>query len=424
MEQFKHITIEATGFCNAKCKWCKTGRKNRRGASSKTYLELDTCEKGIQYLIDKKIVYQEDCIVDLYNWGEPFLNKNLVEIIDIVTSYGMKIGLSTNGSQYMDIPEKYMESIEYLVFSVSGFSKKTYDNVHRLNLEKVLGNIKRFAKHFNEYGFGNRLVMNFHVYQYNIPEIEAAASFCHENNISFSPHIAYLADESLFIKYLTHTLDAETYTQASKEILFGLIENIKEHVPDEFQCPQWNNLVLDDKMNVLPCCLFTSDEKIKNIYEYENGDEIKKDLMNSSYCRTCIATKQAQIVMNPMLFEWGYKSANYVLPKIYYGNNREFCEEKTIQCSAIENGKQFSMKIRVPERTKYIRFDPLENKNLIIENLNFFMAGEELRIIDSNAVESLGEYIKFESLDPWVIVEIPEKNEARVVCIDGKCIWY
>lgn len=225
---YSHVNLEVVNYCNAKCKWCKTGRKNRKEGNAKSdkILGLDVLTKGIGYLLDRSII-ESNAIIELFNWGETFFHPQLVGILEFLCESGLRIGLSTNGSRYIDIPWACMPNIEYMIFSISGFSEKSYKNIHGLNFNSVLDNIKKFADLFNSNGYYGKVIMNFHVYQYNMQEVLAAEKFAYENNVIFSPHLAYIADESLFLKYLNDSLDEEIMRNASKEILFGMIEQIR-----------------------------------------------------------------------------------------------------------------------------------------------------------------------------------------------------
>ena len=77
------IAIDISGFCNAKCKWCVTGRKNRRGESigKKEFMSYDFFKRLYDHLIEEPIIMHDKEIM-LYSWGEPLLNPDYVRIIE------------------------------------------------------------------------------------------------------------------------------------------------------------------------------------------------------------------------------------------------------------------------------------------------------------------------------------------------------
>ena len=87
------------------------------------FLTPEICEKGINYLMDNKIINSDEVIVDLFNWGEPFLNPKLNDILEILFNKNIKFGLSTNASHYIKLNEKFFDKLQYLIISISGFRK-------------------------------------------------------------------------------------------------------------------------------------------------------------------------------------------------------------------------------------------------------------------------------------------------------------
>ena len=403
MQAFSHITIEATGYCNAHCKWCKTGRKNRNLLPKKNYLSAKELTKAIDHLKSYHLI-TSDCLIDLFNWGEPFLNPELITILEILQAQGLRIGLSTNASQYVEIPAHLLSGIEYLILSISGFSNESYGRIHGLNLDRVKQNVERLGDYFYKNDQSGKLIMNFHVYQHNLSEIEAANEFCLQHHICFSPHIAYLADEAIFVEYLEGTLGHDILQEASKEILLGLLNAETSH---SFQCPQKENLVLDENMHVLPCCLFTSSEQIGSLYDFTSMDSLRRSLDSWGYCDRCISSGQAQIVTSPLLFEYGFRNHSEVSPKIYLGDkNGLFSEERTIIEPKIPTERHFSFSISLPDAVPVIRFDPLEGKKCVISNLRISdkIHGDSLRILRSNGISMEDSSFQFDTLDPQIEV--------------------
>lgn len=421
---FDHVTMEVSGFCNALCKWCKTGRRNRICTPEKRFLSYDEAKEGISFLAERRIINRHS-LFDLFSWGEPFLNPQINDIIGLLCENEMRIGLSTNASKYVTIPPEYLPQIEYLIISISGFSQGTYGRIHGLNFDAILKNVEKYAEHFRNHGCSSKIIMNYHVYQYNIHEIRAASRFCNAQRIIFSPHIAYLADEELFLPYLTHTMEPSLLEEASEEILFGMIRNLEDMLPDEIVCPQWDNLVLDERLNVLPCCLFTTASNIGSIYDFETSEEIRLLLKENEYCKECMRSKQAQIVTSPMAFPYGYTNEAVIIPKVYLGGaDGSFSEEKTMQCGPIQNGDIFQLRLSIGLDNRIIRFDPLENKRCIIESIRFYAGGEDLPIISTNGTAREGMYW-FDNPDPQLVVDTSGRDgSSDEIIIEGKCIWY
>jgi MoaA/NifB/PqqE/SkfB family radical SAM enzyme len=82
------IQVEVTSLCNSSCFYCaRTVYKDRwrNGSMSlETFTHLATSFKMAG-------------LIFLQGWGEPFLNKRLLEMIEIAKKSGCKVGLTTNG---------------------------------------------------------------------------------------------------------------------------------------------------------------------------------------------------------------------------------------------------------------------------------------------------------------------------------------
>jgi MoaA/NifB/PqqE/SkfB family radical SAM enzyme len=67
------LVLDTTNLCNLECVWCPTGqRKNTR--------PLVTMPKERAFkIIDMFGPYLKEIL--LFNWGEPFLNKDIIEIM-------------------------------------------------------------------------------------------------------------------------------------------------------------------------------------------------------------------------------------------------------------------------------------------------------------------------------------------------------
>jgi radical SAM protein with 4Fe4S-binding SPASM domain len=99
----------------------------------------------------KKIVDQGDLdasyFVELQMNGEPLLHPKLAEIIDIVKSAGVTVGLSTNGT-LIQKQIKALLKLDYVTFSLDSFSN--YEKIrinrsgHQLSIEEVISDIKFF----------------------------------------------------------------------------------------------------------------------------------------------------------------------------------------------------------------------------------------------------------------------------------------
>ena len=79
-----------------------------------------------------------------------------------------------------------------ILISMPGFSQASQDRIHGFSFERVKSNILRLREMFHNIPFD----MSYHIYQFNLDEIEAARQFCIQNGIRFAPNYAVLFDRN------------------------------------------------------------------------------------------------------------------------------------------------------------------------------------------------------------------------------------
>src|SRR3989344_4099762 len=84
------IMIEPTNICNLKCPLCPTGVGELHRASG--LMDLDNFKKFIDEVSGHVLHLR------MWNWGEPFLNRNIGEMVSYAKAGGMFVNLSTNGT--------------------------------------------------------------------------------------------------------------------------------------------------------------------------------------------------------------------------------------------------------------------------------------------------------------------------------------
>ena len=217
--------IEISSSCNAKCRWCTTGLKNRICPTMPEYMSPELFERGLDRLFQIGWITEETKIV-LYNWGEPFLHPELDEILRILTEKDLRFYLSTNGSIYRKLPANALKNIECLMISIPGMSKDSYEKIHRLDIETVHENIRKFSADLKAAGVGERLFINFHVYQFNLSELSSARQFAEELGATFTPNLAYFNDYRTAQSFLTGTMQRDELYEAATQLFCMDIKNV------------------------------------------------------------------------------------------------------------------------------------------------------------------------------------------------------
>lgn len=319
---YKTVYFEISGICNARCPWCVTGNQSLSRINNSygfNFIKPADFERAIDKLIEMGLINSSSCI-SLYNWGEPLLHPDFEKILEILHVREIGFSISTNASRPVTIRKNLMSNMQSLIVSMPGFSQESYDKVHGFNFKKITQNIDLLLSNFRKAGFVGTPILAYHIYQFNIGEINLAMEFCSKRGIDFVPSIAYMNDFNLAMAYLNGTMGRELLEKASRELLLYYVDDLIKHVPRDYHCPQYDCLTIDEFCNVLTCCAVP-----KNHPEYTIGslfdlsiDEILSKKTSQNICTECMNSGLAYWVHNPIVPSFvGDIIGKSLLKKIY-----------------------------------------------------------------------------------------------------------
>ncbi|MEO6682309.1 MAG: radical SAM/SPASM domain-containing protein [Ginsengibacter sp.] len=135
------ISFEPTTSCNLRCPECPIGLREfsrPTGMLEKNFFKetIDDIYKDILYLI-------------FYFQGEPYLNRNFLEMVKYASSKGIYTATSTNAHYLTDeVAKKTVESgLDRLIISIDGTTQEVYKQYRRGgNLDKVLEGARNIVK--------------------------------------------------------------------------------------------------------------------------------------------------------------------------------------------------------------------------------------------------------------------------------------
>ena len=261
--------------------------------NSSIYTNLNS---AIDKLIKSKLI-DSNSVINLFNKGEPTLHPNFLEILKILHDNDLMFTVSTNSSKFIEIPEQIQKKMQFLIISMPGFSQKSYDRIHGFSFKEIIKNTEMWIKNYNP----NKIKLNFHIYQFNLDEINLAKKFCEEKGIEFFSEFAWFIDFKLSIAYLNGTIDKKILHKASKDLFFYYIDDLIAQCPLNYQCPEFDNLVIDEYCNVLTCC-----GVLKNCHNYSIGslfslskEEIEQKKKNQDVCIDCLRLGRSYWVHHP-----------------------------------------------------------------------------------------------------------------------------
>jgi radical SAM protein with 4Fe4S-binding SPASM domain len=116
------VNIEVSSICNLRCPVCPTGAGSlKRAKPLMSYEDFKKIIDEIKWFTGK---------VYLHNYGEPFLNKDLLKMITYAKDAGLYVKLSTNGEFFhsREYARTFVESgVDYLFVSVDGKDQETHE---------------------------------------------------------------------------------------------------------------------------------------------------------------------------------------------------------------------------------------------------------------------------------------------------------
>lgn len=261
--RYKNVIMEISGKCNAKCKYCYTGMVNRGLLSSTggSFLTPENFSKALSFLRVNNMVYPNTHFC-LYNYGEPFMHPRLVEIMQIMDSYNYSFELSTNGSIPMiDEVVPYMRNLKTLKFSMCGFSQDSYNKISGLSFSNVKTNIVTILNKLRDSGWEGTSSLKFHIYNHNQNEAELARRFSIDNGMIFTPIHAIIGDLKMQVDWFESA--SEIFSQEVKKDLVTsqMFHQYAKNMPIGWQCPLKSELVIDENLRILNCCMCTRHDR-------------------------------------------------------------------------------------------------------------------------------------------------------------------
>jgi MoaA/NifB/PqqE/SkfB family radical SAM enzyme len=306
MKYFKSCYFEIVGFCNAKCPYCSTGSKNRskeqNPTSTKSFINPDLFALSLEKLLAAGVIDDATCF-QLYNWGEPLLHPELQAITACLCRFNLSYGLSTNASQQITVNQDFIRNLGSVKFSMSGFSQKSYDRIHGFNFAKIKENIENITKNLRNAGYQNEICIDYHIYQFNVQEINECAHFAEKLCISFIPYFAFFNDWWQMQGWLNNTLSAEKWKAVSEDLFCFYIKGNMQNAPTNYRCPQFDTLVIDENANILTCCCLPKDHvnyTLGNIFD-DNIDTVLAKKETQAVCMQCLNTGLTHHFHHPIL---------------------------------------------------------------------------------------------------------------------------
>lgn len=286
------ISFEPTTSCNLRCPECPSGLREftrPTGMLKKDFFTqtIDDIYKDILYLI-------------FYFQGEPYLNKNFLEMVKYASDKGIYTATSTNAHYLTDeVARKTIESgLDRLIISIDGTTQEVYQQYRRGgHLDKVIAGAKNVVKWKKElksktpFIFFQFLVVKPNEHQ--IEEIKKLGEEIGVDEVRFKTAQVY--DYENDPNQLIPVNEKFSRYKKTKEGKHESKNKLTNHCWKLWQA----NVITWDGM-VVPCC-FDKDaahrlgdlknQSFKEIWHNDNYKQFRKELMTSrkniDICANC-----------------------------------------------------------------------------------------------------------------------------------------
>lgn len=246
-----NIVIDPTNICNLNCPLCPTWQDIN--ARPKGRMDLQT----FQRILDEIGPYL--FTINLCNWGEPFLNPDLPQMIEYAKRFDTVVGLSTNLNHLPDdAAEKTINAgVDIIVISLDGVTQGTYSKYRQGgNVHKVFENIEKLNYYKNKAGKKPLFIWQFLVNKYNETELESAREVAEKMDLQFqpSPMRSSMGKELILPLYqrVQEMRDWFPENPAYRKYPFGIKPGTKTN---QSSCKWlWNSIVVNWDGSISPCC--------------------------------------------------------------------------------------------------------------------------------------------------------------------------
>ena len=135
------VQIESTNICNAKCVFCPRDEMHRKQG----IMSFELFKKIVDECAELGITH-----VRVHNYGEPFVDRQLVEKVRYAKQKGIKeVGMISNGSLITEQVARGMieAGLDAINISVDASGKEVFESTRLgLKYDKVIANIERLVR--------------------------------------------------------------------------------------------------------------------------------------------------------------------------------------------------------------------------------------------------------------------------------------
>lgn len=245
------LRVDAATVCQLRCPSCPTAKGKMREFVGDGYLRFG----DFKQLIDANPWVRS---VELSNWGELFLNPDLLHILRY--AYEKDVALTAfNGANLNTVRESVLEGLAQYRFreitcSIDGASEETYAIYRRRgSFRKVIENVKKINRYKQKHGSGYpRLTWQFVIFGHNEHEIPEAKRMARDLGMDLYFKLSW--DEKFSPpkdpEFIKRHAGLEVATRSEFEQKYG-----RKYLQKEMCAQLWTGPQINFDGKILGCCV-------------------------------------------------------------------------------------------------------------------------------------------------------------------------
>jgi radical SAM protein with 4Fe4S-binding SPASM domain len=302
------VIISSTDKCNLNCKMC--WRHDKKDDPNKTKNEL-TFDEIKKIIIDAKKLDVKT--IDLTGGGEPFLRKDIFDLIEMIKYYGFETTLTTNSTL---LDKKKVETLiqlglDDICFSIETLDEETNDSLRgQGTTQKIIEVIKLFNQTKNELNKKNpKLRLATVITNKNYKKLDSLVEFAIKNNIeaiNFSVLIEWSSCKDLSMEKVEWAESKNIFEDLDKKLkknnIYSNLSSIIKHGLSSHSFPKfcyapWEILFINSRGEVLPCCILASyysivignirKNSLKEIWFGKKMEDFRNKIRKGEYFEKC-----------------------------------------------------------------------------------------------------------------------------------------
>ncbi|HRU01934.1 MAG TPA: hypothetical protein P5239_09560 [Victivallales bacterium] len=279
--------VEVSGICNLRCISCPRAERVVEKRHT-TMMNLEDFQKVISKIRSEAPFVGN---IQLYQWGEPTMNRFLPEMIQHSRENGILCTISSNLNYNADFKNIIKSKPECFRISVSGI-EDNYEITHTGGKwNTFIKNIQTVSKFREKFYPEMKVELYFHRYKHNTKEEEnIIREICSNLKFEFHSVPAYLISLDDVLEYCEGKPLPSQAQKARNLLLVDLDEGIRYSMKEKsYNCETSKVIMINADLSVSTCMMFynSKDNSLCSNYLETSLPEIISRKSNSSLCIRC-----------------------------------------------------------------------------------------------------------------------------------------